>query len=563
MHKLYAYEKQHTIQLAQQVSTLTSEKQKLWEMNTRLRNNDIELAKLETSNASHSKKIDRLRKERFETQERIKAMQQKIQSLGKAQEYMEAMRRMTVFTRTRGSYEKLMLRLSSEQASLLDLIHLDGDFLIKGSAGTGKSLVLIKAMEKAMAYDPHMSGMPKVALLTFTNTLVKFNRYMVSTLCGFEAESLVSTVDAFLLERLQEFFPDVRPSTEILAELCKEHAFEGMSTEQLAKEIDSFLFKQDISYFEYIVDMIPRNGMRKPLKQSQRAKVWVVRDAVIHEMESLGVLCFSYIPILLKSLLMDEGAIGVLYDQLFIDEAQDLGTATLRVLKLLSKGCVILCGDDKQSIYQVGSSFARSGLDVRGRTKLLKTNFRNSVQIHSFAQAFKGKGSEETSMTETLAFRDGPMPELFRFSSKKEHMRILGERVSFFTSLLEYEMDTICILTPSKQDFPLIRSTLEKSGHTVSEVLDKEFAFEQSGSIRLSTLHSAKGLDFPVVLLCLGGEVKAQGQYDALANEPLLRNLLYVSITRALDHLNLFIPEGTKNQAYLDLVECFSEIHPS
>ena len=166
-------------------------------------------------------------------------------------------------------------------------------------------------------------------------------------------------------------------------------------------------------------------------------------------------------------------------------------------------------------------------------------------------------------MTETLAFRDGPMPELFRFSSKKEHMRILGERVSFFTSLLEYEMDTICILTPSKQDFPLIRSTLEKSGHTVSEVLDKEFAFEQSGSIRLSTLHSAKGLDFPVVLLCLGGEVRAQGQYDALANEQLLRNLLYVSITRALDHLNLFIPEGTKNQAYLDLIECFSEIHPS
>lgn len=561
MQHLYAYEKEHNVQLAQQVTTLSEEKQRLWELNTRLKNNDIELAKLEGSNAAHTKKIDRLRKERFETQQQVRTLQEKIQSLGKAKEYMDAMRRMTVFTRTRGSYEKLMLRLTSEQSSVLDKIHLDGDFLIKGSAGTGKSLVLIKAMEKALHASSGATIAPKVALLTFTNTLVKFNRYMVSILAEGEERPLVSTVDAFLLERLQEFFPDVRPSTEILAELCKEHAFEGMSAEQLAKEIDSFLFKQDISYFEYIVDMIPRNGMRKPLKQSQRAKVWVVRDAVIHEMESLGVLCFSYIPILLKSLLMDEGAIGVLYDQLFIDEAQDLGTATLRVLKLLSKGCVILCGDDKQSIYQVGSSFARSGLDVVGRSKVLRTNFRNSVQIHSFAQAFKAKGEEGTTRTEALAFRDGPMPELFRFTNKKSLMKGLTDRVTFFCSLLEYEKENICILTPSKQDFPLIRTTLEQAGHTVSEVMDKEFSFEEGGSIRMSTLHSAKGLDFPVVLLCLGGKIKARSQYDTKANEQLVRNLIYVSLTRALDHLDLFIPEGTTNEVYQDLIECFAEIH--
>ena len=152
------------------------------------------------------------------------------------------------------------------------------------------------------------------------------------------------------------------------------------------------------------------------------------------------------------------------------------------------------------------------------------------------------------------------MPELFRFTNKKEHMRLLVERVAFFSSLLEYERENICILTPSKKDFPLIRSTLEKAGFAVSEVLDKEFTFEESGAIRMSTLHSAKGLDFPVVLLCLGSDPKPQNQYDAKANEQLLRNLIYVSITRALDHLNLFIPEGTTKQAYLDLIGCFDEV---
>lgn len=555
MQNLFRYEKEHNIQLAQQVTTLTGEKQRLWELNTLLKNNEIELTKLERGYASSTKKIDRLRKERFDTQEKIKGMQQKIQSLGKAQEYMDAMRRMTVFTRTRGSYENLMLRLTSEQASILDQIHLDGDFLIKGSAGTGKSLVLIKAMEKAI----HNHRSPsKVALLTFTNTLVKFNRYMVSILSEQGESPLVATVDAFLLERLQAFYPASIPSTDILLELCADHAFEGMNSEQLAKEIDLFLFKQDISYEEYVHQMIPRKGMRKPLKQAQREKVWLVRDAVVAKMEQAGVFCFSYIPILLQKILKERGKeeIGH-FDQLFIDEAQDLGTATLRALKLLSKGCVVLCGDDKQSIYQVGSSFARSGLDIVGRSKLLRTNFRNSVQIHSFAQAFKAKGEEVISRTHALAFRDGPMPELFRFTSKKEHMRALVDRVAFFSSLLEYERENICILTPSKQDFPLIRSTLEKAGYAVSEVLDKEFTFEEAGAIRMSTLHSAKGLDFPVVLLCLGSEPKPQSQYDTKANERLLRNLIYVSITRALDHLNLFIPSVTTKKAYLDLVECF------
>ncbi len=560
MHKLYAYEKEHNIQLAQQVSTLTAEKQTLWELNTQLRSNDIELSRLEQSNAAHTKKIEILRKERFDTQEKIKTLQQKIQSLGKAQEYMDAMRRMTVFTRTRLSYEKLMLRLSSEQASLLDMIHLDGDFLIKGSAGTGKSLVLIKAMEKAMQASLSATIAPKVALLTFTNTLVKFNRYMVSMLSGHEERALVSTVDAFLLERLQEYCPSAQVSTDILEQLCSKHAHEGMKAEDLAKEIDCFLFKQDISYTEYVDDLIPRKGMKKPLAKGQREKVWLVREGVVREMERQQVFCFSYNPIMLQKMLQEKGAdSGVLYDQLFIDEAQDLGTATLRVLKLLSKGCLVLCSDDKQSIYQVGSSFARSGLDVAGRSRQLKTNFRNSVQIHSFAQAFKEKQAETAGKTQALAFRDGPMPELFRFANKKEHMRLLSERVTFFSSLLEYEPANICILTPSKQDFPLIRSTLERAGHAVSEVLDKEFTFEECGGIRMSTLHSAKGLDFPVVLLCLGSEPKQQVQYDTMANDQLLRNLIFVSITRALDHLNLFIPEGTTKQAYLDLVACSNE----
>lgn len=83
-------------------------------------------------------------------------------------------------------------------------------------------------------------------------------------------------------------------------ELFANHPYEGMSSDALAKEIDCFLFKQDISYAEYVTDLIPRKGMKKPLKRAQREKVWFVRDAVVKEMDKQQVFCFSYIPVLLQ-----------------------------------------------------------------------------------------------------------------------------------------------------------------------------------------------------------------------------------------------------------------------
>ena len=61
---------------------------------------------------------------------------------------------MTVYTRTRLDFERSLVRLTAEQSKVLAQIKLNRDFLVKGSAGTGKSLVLIKALEKALADLP-------------------------------------------------------------------------------------------------------------------------------------------------------------------------------------------------------------------------------------------------------------------------------------------------------------------------------------------------------------------------------------------------------------------------
>ena len=71
--------------------------------------------------------------------------------------------------------------------------------------------------------------------------------------------------------------------------------------------------------------------------------------------------------------------------------------------------------------------------------------------------------------------------------------------------------------------------------------------------LRLSTLHSSKGMDFPVVLLYLPS-LPAGAEYDEKASESLARNLIYVAMTRAMDNLNVFVMEDAKERAVTELL---------
>jgi superfamily I DNA/RNA helicase len=76
-----------------------------------------------------------------------------------------------------------------------------------------------------------------------------------------------------------------------------------------------------------------------------------------------------------------------------VDELQDFGLEALRLIRALSpieEGlgnplCVV--GDGHQRIYnRVPIPLSRAGIDVRGRSRRLKINYRTSEQIRQWAQ---------------------------------------------------------------------------------------------------------------------------------------------------------------------------------
>ena len=87
--------------------------------------------------------------------------------------------------------------------------------------------------------------------------------------------------------------------------------------------------------------------------------------------------------------------------------------------------------------------------------------------------------------------------------------------------------------------------TLQDAGFPSADIRDDSFSFTHTPGVRLSTIHSAKGLDFPVVLAFLptlfGGE-----SLDRQTVEKQRRNTLYVALTRAMENLMVFVKDGAE-----------------
>jgi superfamily I DNA/RNA helicase len=363
-----------------------------------------------------------------------------------------------------------------------------------------------------------------------------------------------------------------------------------MTDDELTAEIENFLFGNMIEAHEYAT--VDRIGMRRRLGHVQRSRIWTIREEVAHRMEETGRFSKNYARLKLLAELRGGGggASGAgsprggehraagggpaaggpdhsgprLRDArlLFIDETQDLTAADLAVLHELTGGYMIMAGDIDQTLYGVASPYARAGIDLTGKTRFLTTNFRNTRQIQAVADRFRElspKGTFDMSV-QPQAFREGPPPELYTAGSEGELQELLVRKLLLFHYQLGYDPDNISVLAPRTHHLEALSEQVEAQGFEPVIITRKDFDFAATGTLRLSTLHSAKGLDFPVVLLYLP-EIERRQAYNEESVERLLRNLVYVGLTRAMENLNVFTvaPPGAApaDPIIRDVVEAF------
>jgi hypothetical protein len=567
-------EQRKSKKLDEDIKRVEEEDRKIEELKTELQQLRRQLDESTRVAEDRDQKIDELRNRRNELQQELKQARKRAEELEPVREHLSYLERLSNYSRTRRDYERSVITLTPEQTEVLDKIKLNHDYLIKGSAGTGKTLVLLKALNKALELSGQELGLDdsgagdhdrkRIVLLTYTRTLVRYNRYLDEIMNQRDLGSNITTSESFFLDKLRQIDPSYEIDYRIVENLVKELDTPDFLTDrELSTEIEDFIFAGAVTREEYIDLSIPRRGLKKPLNTKQRSEVWRIVEQIIDEMEERGVFSKSYSRLKILRHLRDAPGDGRIHDAgfIFIDESQDLTAVELMTLKALASRPLIMAGDVDQSIYGFSSPYARADIQLKGRSTTLKLNFRNTAAIHRFAELYRSV-SEELDYDESRqshAFREGPVPELLSEKESKPLMQRLVDRAQTFIDRLGYDPENISILVPTKREIEKFSAELEKRGYHAENIKDPDFDFGNEDVVRLSTLHSSKGVDFPVVLLYLP-YLPPMKDVDEPTLNKMYHNLLYVACTRAMDHLVIGIKEESGRKPIEDLTKAYSKL---
>lgn len=252
------------------------------------------------------------------------------------------------------------------------------------------------------------------------------------------------------------------------------------------------------------------------------------------------------------------------YGALLIDEGHDFEADWLRLVVQMvdpDEGSLLLLYDDAQSIYKkdkaINFSLSSMGIQARGRTTILKMNYRNTNDILDFAYRFarhylspSESDDDHVPLIEPQGSgRRGPPPYLKLCNSKDEEIQYIAHTLKRLneTGIAWHEM---CVTCRSKGLAASVASGLERAEIPVMRLIEsseKKNFDPTSDTVKVMTMHSSKGLEFPLVIIPGVGQLP--GTHEDVASEA---KLLYVAMTRSTDKLLL---TASSPSAFVELLQ--------
>lgn len=263
------------------------------------------------------------------------------------------------------------------------------------------------------------------------------------------------------------------------------------------------------------------------------------------------------------------------YDAIMIDEGQDFEVDWLKLLSCClnpDTQSLLLVEDRAQSIFKRKTSLSQDiGLDFRGRSKVLSINYRNTAQIVQFAWDFYQehsllKNKVREASVEGIEIippqstkRKGPEPLIKKFRNLREEMNFVAKSITFLHREKNIPFHDIVILYRVKNSHhtsyideikdSLVQHELPFTWITESPEAKRNFNRDEA-TVKISTIDSAKGLDFRAVFI-----VNVENMPFPLEEvEEREVSLLYIAMTRALEWLFLTYSGESKFTQYLDKV---------
>ena len=413
-----------------------------------------------------------------------------------------------------------------------------GPLKINGSAGTGKTVAL---MHRAAWLAGRAVGNERLLVTTYTTNLSVTIKALLERLAP-RAQSRLEVTNLHQLARTISFrcgwrgkiAEDGDLETIWNLVLAREgHADLGLDRGFVVEEFEQIIDPMGLDSEEAYLTTV-RSG-RPRLGRAQRKQLWKVFADVQRELTKRNLLTFEGV-VHQARLAVEQGRFPR-YRHVLVDELQDFGLEALRLIRALSPIedgldnplCVV--GDGHQRIYnRQPIPLSRAGIDVRGRSRRLKINYRTSEQIRRWAQGLLAgvevddlDGGPAETTGDRSVFR-GPEPRVAACGSLALSAEAI---VTWVKGLLDAGLASheICV-TPEASE---VISALQAAGiPTLGLKPRQKDPGQEEPGVRYGSKKRIKGLEFKAVALLV-----PHGPPAAITE----RFANYVAATRAREHL--------------------------
>jgi len=472
--------------------------------------------------------------------------------------------------------EDWMIFLHPDQRAIVRRRY-EGPARVRGAAGTGKTVVALhRTAELAQRFRDEEQNKLPILFTTFIKSLPpvfeslyrrlplapddcevefinidKLARRLVTD-SGTKVQTSLSDINAAFSRAFKQVVGDDSPLGK-----------ESLTKEYLKTEISKVIKGRGVgSVEEYL--MLERTGRRVAFTAGMRKQVWELREVWDEEMRTRETVDFADVMLMARDVVRS-GA-GTRYRAAVIDESQDLTLVGLQLVRGLTQSeqevdrsdGLLLVGDGGQRIYPGGFTLRQAGLQIAGRSNVLKANYRNTAEILGAALAVTGDGivqdleEDETYRrgdVEVAAQRgEGTRPMLVECAGADDEARWVMLRMRELVASGAARYGDMGLFAHTNKDVDRWLKALS-SAEIPRADLSKSVG-ELSDEVKVGTYYRAKGLEFKAVFLPGVDEGfprrrdAGQDEHEYEEQRSLAVSQLYVAMTRARDALFVTTPDS-------------------
>ena len=449
-------------------------------------------------------------------------------------------------------WEKWTVFLHPEQREWKEK-NFNGPARVSGSAGTGKTIV---ALHRAV-HLARLNIEARILLTTFSDTLANSLRVKLKSLVAgeprIEERIEVASLDsvALRLYKSQVGPLDVAHSSDVrklLVDSSRAVPGHKFTSQFLFSEWEQIVDAWQLETWESYRD-VARLGRQTRLPEAQRKVLWSIFEPVWSTLKAGKLVTMAGVFAGLTSALKRSSKPP--YDFAVVDESQDINVFQLRFLSAFGAhrpNGLFFAGDLGQRIFQLPFSWKSLGVDIRGRARNLRINYRTSHQIRCRADRLLGKDVSDVDenhedRSDTISVFNGSPPDIYVLKSAPEESTAAAKWIAKL-SAEGVQPHEFGVFVRSQEQYNRAEAAVREAG-LKWKLLDEKVQ-TTAGHVSICSMHLAKGLEFRavVVMACDDDVIPLQARMESVGDEADLkdvyeteRHLLYVACTRARDHL--------------------------